>query len=416
MSTSTANWFLPTCNWKRRTEDYALVFHRAAPIQHALRMHDRLPPIHYYNYQQYADFWPEHRYDFAPCGYSKLVYADVDQASPSHKDLVKKWAEEEDADVEDESVITEKQNLLAAARKKLGITSSDPSAQNNPDAGGSSATPPIPNDADPSWPDSAVLSELRHQISDPHSWILSYIMRLPTRSAKASVLRLLTEQSRARLVRPVLLLLDMMDSCQATKAGETRGWVSAYDLLDNLIVIKPFASRAGHHPLGDAWFGDVVRDGVSFKGSPQQLVQLVNQRDGFGAKDDPNRHFSQIVRMEAVGWVLEYAGPLGLPVDLDVKGTLDEDYEERQRSAWEKFARVKFPNQEKAGVEEGEDGEVKCLYEGMLAVLEDAEGGFRHAAVGARKEGREKVVRNLVGFWEGTMRELRGLMEEPGRE
>lgn len=405
MSNPTANWFLPTRTWKRLTQDYALVNHPAAPIRRELRMHDRLPHDHYADFQDYADDWYNHRYKFSPCGYSKLVYADVDQSSPAHKALVKRWAEEPEAETKDASIVEEKEKLIAAAREKFGFIYGTEAPEGEASASNDTDSNSISDD-------SAVLADLRHQITCERSWPLKYIMKLPSRSAKESVLRILSDQTHTRTVRPVMLLLDMLDSCQSTTAGETHGWVSAYDFLDNVLVIKPFVSRPGHHPLGDAWFGPVANDGVSFKGSPQELLTLVTDDASFGAADAPNRNFSRIVRMEAAGWVMEYGK--SLRIDVGVVKALASEEGDREERCGDGFAGTAFPNREKkCGYEDAD--RIKLLYEAGVGGMESAEIDFRNAAVEAKEEGRGKEVENLVAFYEKTMGELKALMEDPGR-
>lgn len=394
MSNATANWFLPTSTWKRLTQDYALVLHPATPIRRELRMHDRLPYNHYRNLQDYADDWYDHRYRFLPCGSSNLVYADCDQGSSTHQALVKRWAEQTEAETEDPSIVEEKAKLIAAARAKFDFVY------------GATDNKPISSDA-------AVLTDLRHQIGRERSWTIKYILKLPSRAAKESVLRLLSEQDRTKIVRPTMLVLDMLDSCQSSTAGETHGWVSGYDFLTNVLVIKPFVSRPDHHPLGDPWLArPVPNDGVSFRGSPQELVTLVTDDDhGFGPTASPAHPFSRLVRMEAASWVLEYAK--ALPIDTGSVEALASVYEEREDKTCDMYEATAFPNQRKEAP--ADHDEVKVLWEASLAGLESAEVEFRRAAVGARERGREGEVRNLVRVYERMVGELRALVEEPGR-
>ena len=420
MSNSTANWFLPTGTWKRHTVDYALVSQRAAPIQRELRMHDRLPNVHYYNYLHYADNWHTNHYRFAPCGHTQLIYADVDQANPAHKDLVKRWAEQPEASVEEPSVLSAKEKLFDAARAKFGFESS-PEADSHAAGQASSSRPPPPSsDAAYTWTDSAILSELRHHFSDEHSWIIRYILRLPSRSAKSTVLRILSEQSRTAIVRPTMLLLHVLDSGQSSTEGQTLGWATAYDFLDNVIIIKPFVSKENHHPLGERWSDPVVNDGVAFRGSPQELLTLVTADEDPLSGNSQNFYFARIVREEAAGWVLEYERALGVDSHL-CEGVEMLQAQRQDEAGREELAGVEFPNLVK-GKGKGADGkdawraEVRWLYETMMAGLEGAEVEFRGAAVGAREAGREAVARNLVGFYERTMKDLEGLVKDPARK
>ena len=168
-----------------------------------------------------------------------------------------------------------------------------------------------------------------------------------------------------------------------------------------MVVIKPFASREGHHPLGEPWVGPVVDDGVAFRGSPLELLTLVaDEETGFGRKSDKNYHFSRIVRMEAASWVLEYRKALGVSPEASVE--LERNYYDREDRSREGFLTAGFPNKVKVGgvEEEGDEveGGVKMLWEAMLGGLETAEVEFRNAAVGAKEVGMVKVVRIWCGF------------------
>ena len=90
---------------------------------------------------------------------------------------------------------------------------------------------------------------------------------------KQELLNLMSGQIMRRTKRPVLTLVSMVNSKQTTEVGETKGWVTGYDFIKDLVVIKPFVSKKGKHPLGAKWYGDVAQDGVSFSGTPQEFAK-----------------------------------------------------------------------------------------------------------------------------------------------
>ena len=217
-----------------------------------------------------------------------------------------------------------------------------------------------------------------------------------------------------------MLLLHVLDSGQSSTEGQTLGWATAYDFLDNVIIIKPFVSKENHHPLGERWSDPVVNDGVAFRGSPQELLTLVTADEDPLSGNSQNFYFARIVREEAAGWVLEYERALGVDSHL-CEGVEMLQAQRQDEAGREELAGVEFPNLVK-GKGKGADGkdawraEVRWLYETMMAGLEGAEVEFRGAAVGAREAGREAVARNLVGFYERTMKDLEGLVKDPARK
>ena len=407
MSTTTANWFLPTRTWKRLVQDYALVSFPTACIQRELRNHDRFQHPQYDNFQDYLKGRFVDNYGFAQCGGVELVYADVDQGNEAHHKVVRSWAEEKEAEVEDESVAEEKKKLVEATKGKFPFMSG---ATNKKKADGKDQKGSDIDGEPRVWTDSMVLSELRRQVGDSRSWIVEYIMRLPSRTAKEAVLQILSEQSRSKTVRPVMLLLNMVDSCQSTKASETTGWVTGYDFLENIIIIKPFLSKEGHHPLGEPWFGTVAEDGVAFRGSPEELLKLV----GFQDVDAENHTFSQIIRFEAVGWVMGYRKVLAL--NLDGSAEFWKNIQDRGDRLKSQMEGIEFPNKVKAEREEKLEGEAKTVYEQTFGGLETLEVDFRYAAVHAKERGEVKKMNNMVAFYDKTIADLKSLMEDPGRE
>ncbi|MCJ1299793.1 hypothetical protein MMC08_002586 [Hypocenomyce scalaris] len=406
MSTSTANWSLPTRTWKRLIQDYALVSFRATFIQRELRNHDRFQHPHYVNFQDFLKGRFVHNYSFAQCGGVELVYADVDQGNEAHHKVVGSWAEEKEAEVEDESVAGEKKKLVEAAKGKFHFMSGamdKKKAEGKDQEGSGKAGKPR------AWTDLMVLSELRHRVSEDQSWINEYIMRLSSRTAKEAVLQILSEQSRSKTVRPVMLLLDMVDSCQSTKASETTGWVTGYDFLENVIIIKPFLSKEGHHPLGETWFGTVAEDGVAFRGSPEELLKLV----GFHDVDAEKHTFSQIIRIEAVNWMMRYRKVLAL--NFDGSAELWQNIQDRKDRLKREMKDIEFHNKVKAKGEEKLEGAAKTIYEQTMGCLEALEADFRYAAVHAKERGEVKEMDNMVAFYDRTMADLKSLMEDPGR-
>ncbi|KAI4162034.1 MAG: hypothetical protein LQ342_004346 [Letrouitia transgressa] len=69
----------------------------------------------------------------------------------------------------------------------------------------------------------------------------------------------------------------MVDKAQTEEYGLTEGWKIAYNFFKNTILVKPFVSKPGHHPLGEKWDVDTSSGGPSFCGTPVQFANSVVQ-------------------------------------------------------------------------------------------------------------------------------------------
>lgn len=379
-----ARWFVPDSEWAALMADYAVVHQSAVAVRETLQDHDQYPHSGIERYLDLLDEMEDLSSPYYDISEGQLLYADVNQHDPKHKQQVLARAKEP-------LLETKAQETIKAAHA-LNITRG--------------------------WPD-----QIKFHL-DPSCALVpppfvEYILSAPDRTHRRECLRVLSIQSRVRSPRPVLTLVTMIDSTLATEPGTTKGWVCAYDFVDNELIIKPFVSKKYQHPLGDSWSAATVNDGVSFRGSPAALVKRFLKMAADSSKGGDNWGFAMVVYIRVVSWMLRYWDAFEVA---NAGGTdpLDEKKKcqvvDAVGKAEEALSGMKFPGPAKGiGGEENEERHwVPChgfVY--LQRYLEGEEERFRREALRGRELGREGVGERIAGFYAGLLEQLRGFNEDP---
>ena len=91
------------------------------------------------------------------------------------------------------------------------------------------------------------------------------------------LIEVLTHQTQSSAKRPLMILVGMIDDMRNPNPGEKSGYVVGYDVANDRFICKPFFSDKDHHPLTSSWYGDLHAeypdDHVLFNLSPQDLVE-----------------------------------------------------------------------------------------------------------------------------------------------
>ncbi|KAI4134032.1 MAG: hypothetical protein LQ347_001872 [Umbilicaria vellea] len=385
-SATAARWFVPDSEWAALMTDYAVVHKRAVAIREAMQEYNRFP--HSRAIGTYLDLLD--RIEDQPSPYyiiseSQLLYADVNQHDPKHKRQVLAWAKEPLLETE----ATETIKAAHALNTTRGL----------PDH--------IKFNLDPSWA----------RVPPP---FVKYILSSPDRTHRRECLRVLSHQARVRSPRPVLSFVTMVDSMLATEPGTTKGWVCAYDFVDNELIIKPFVSKKDQHPLGDPWSTAPVNDGVSFRGSPAGFVKRFLEMSSDSPGGD-NWGFAMVVYLRVVHWIQRHWAALEVA---SAGGTDPLDEKKQCQSidavgqAADALARLKFPVSASAGTtrdahhDEGEllpcDG-----FDYLQGYLEAGEGRFRRDALRGREVGKEGVSERIAAFYASLLEQLKKFNADP---
>ncbi len=232
------------------------------------------------------------------------------------------------------------------------------------------------------------------------SALLEFIISLDSQEEKQEALFLASGQAHlpTSAQRPVIILVSVVDTAQTTTIGESRGYVTGYDVLANKLIIKPFHSNDERHFLADKWSpDDLPTDGISFSGTPAEFI-----------KDFHN--FATNTPSSEKGDTLNAQGPKFL-VWTDVAAWLHQDrpfifdaalkdphldgsitpaaFTDAFKSLRKTFKDVPFPIQKKeAEGEEKVKDELDLEVGHFKGMVEAAEWHLREAAVEAKERGK----------------------------
>ncbi|KAI4210484.1 MAG: hypothetical protein LQ351_006635 [Letrouitia transgressa] len=271
MSCPTAErWFAPTAEFEALIEDYALVDESADWVQGFFESYNNQ---NHFTEDAFAR-WESRPKTFGDVQFlsrrhcdlhiynNHLIYADVNEADPKHKEaLYDSTAREPALEVESEKARELRKKLVAefSQAEVDRITKTKRGSQLDKDALFKQEKKLIEKDL---YLDLGILYP---------NWF-SYIMKAANIDGKKELLNIFSGQTKRKNPRPVMLLLGMVDKVQTEERGLTEGWNIAYDFIENTLIVKPFVSKPGHHPLGEKWGTDVASDGPSFCGTPLEFV------------------------------------------------------------------------------------------------------------------------------------------------
>lgn len=395
-----ARWFARD-NFLLNPTDYAFPGQDCTNIKRDLRgwdtrVDDNLPWT-YYGFVRASDKLP--CYECAPPG--ALVFADV-KGTAKHKEDVQK--------IRADNVLTEAEVKLVKQRQR--------------NIREKLATIYKPNEGD----EEDVVSEKDQWMLKHHtkidgarlrSEVVSFVLSAPTAQAKADVLDLFSGEGRYRRPRPTLMIIQMFDEARATRCGESSGYVIAYDFLSNQIIIKHWKSSLDHHPLSQPWFAEPPNDGVSYLGSPSDLLLQLSARKGL-VKGSPTYGFGLLTRFMAGRWLFSHFTQLGL-----VPTAASHESHARLKSLLSKFAEeldtlevlgVKtdsYGRKKDTNYREPQSDDIQELYAELLVHLEGREWGWAAIAVEEREEGNSKAAENLAEFYDRVARTAKTLLIDP---
>lgn len=382
-----ARWFVPDSEWAALMTDYAVVHKSAVAVRGTLQEYNQNP--HSGPGATYLDLLD--KLEDQPSPYyiiseSQLLYADVNQHDPKHKRQVLAWAKE--------PLLETKATETTKAAHALDVTRGFPDQ--------------IKFNLDPSWA----------LVPPP---FVKYILSSPDRTHRRECLRVLSHQDRVPSPRPVLSLVTMVDSTLATDPRTTKGWVCAYDFVDNEFIIKPFLSKKDQHPLGDPWTAATVNDGVSFRGSPAGLVKRFLKTSS-DSKSGDNWGFAMVIYIRVVNWMLRYWDAFEV-ANARGKDPLDEKKRRQTidavRTAEKALAGLKFPTSASARTPSDtateEENWLPCDgFDYLQGYLEAQEHRFRRDALRGREVGEEGVGERIAGVYASLLEQLRAFNGDSG--
>lgn len=409
MSSTADRWFVPDHEYFKSIRDYAVIGWSATDVRDCLDLKDK-SRLHFTDEDatfmtEYdpPDVWDlqviERLYNFGHPG--RLLYADVDDKDPAHKAKVY-------GEIAKEIPIEEKNEKTTEVMKQL-VKKLAPIWYKQKD---------VPEDQKESAQEENERKALNRlegliekELVTPR--IASCILTAKTVEEKKEILNLFSGQTSHRTKRPVLSLISMIDR-KTTEMDKTVGWVTAYDFIKDLLLIKPFVSKAGKHPLAEKWYGDVAQDGVSFCSTPQDFTKAYIQWEKTVDAGKANEHdgYKMMVHTRAAEWIYH----LGIIFETVYGSEFHADHlalKEAIAKIKEAMEQLKFPIVEKDETDRKFDFlPMRCL----LDELESDESWIRGTALEAREKGEEKIAQNAAKLYESIHEQIKAFIENPSMD
>ncbi|MCJ1469883.1 hypothetical protein MMC07_008527 [Pseudocyphellaria aurata] len=422
MSSTADRWFVPDQVYDNLISDYAVVGKSTFAVRENI-----LYPNEWSSHisdagdtfmSECALVYYEPCYAFAVNG--RLVYADVDDEDPAHKERIYgEWAKEIPIEQESENTISVKKKVLDACVEGLyrfyftKVINRDDEDE----------VPRSREDREP-W----ARQDLERFISTGviNDVIVSEILTAKSLEDKEEILDVMSDQIGRLTKRPVMLLIKMIDSKQTTEVDETKGWAIGYDFIKELLVIKPFVSKEGSHPLGGKWHGEVAEDGVSFSGTLQEFVkayiELGKTVDAGSPVDaDSQDHgFKMLVHTVAAEWIYWFKADLEAVYGSDFyDDVLAIEYAcVKIKKAMEQ---IELPVVEK-NKEDGSDAghpfgsDAGKPFESILYKVQCDDSDLRSFALAARENGEEKIAQNIATLYNHIEKLLQAFIDDPSMD
>ncbi len=387
-------------------EDYAVVAEIANYVRMSISSYDNETQHQWaHSSNLYIRSWLQHLrygpgcYDFTIQG--RLVYADVNENDPKHKqEVYGKLAKEANLGKESEKATAAKKKLVAFLKASRGSSYEDNSN------GDSDDDVPGSNDKeDKRGP--IIQNAIRYAELEPD--MVDHIIQLKNKNDIQAILNVFSHQSRRKAPRPVMLLVGMIDGGQTDKRGQTEGWAIGYDFLKGLLIIKPFISKQGHHPLGEKWHDKVAGDGISFTGTSavfvENFMKLCAQLDEKTEIDG----LKLLVHIFVAEWILEQWNGFAL---VEPNAWTDES----RKSVKTAKKNIETIISIRTVVTKGKTGELKRpleAFENLAINLTNGESWFRLSALEARKKGNEKAAQNAAVLYGRLTEDLKSFNENP---
>lgn len=365
MSCDTAKkWFVSDRVWKALNEDYALVNVSASSVRGALSILDdavRTRPASHdgkpITFEEYLEGpMSSNEYQFLNYRRYNLIYADVDDTKPQHKETVVELA------TNDESEEMERPEFVALREKYAAAMLENESGL-------------VANDMD---------SIVREAVLDVKT--MDFLLDLSPKDQER-FLQMASGQSLSGKSRPVMLLLRMLDTKQTTTMGATEGYVVAFDVINNQLIIRPFHSDRDTHPLTKPWSSKLPNDGISFSGTPLDFAESFtrNHRDSSDV-------FKLWIHGHVANILLEHWSAFSkdfVPGVYDEVQTFKKYVRKANRYVEEILEKTEFPHKEKLG--DPDHQELSEGYRELEQALVSVEGEIRKSAVKAKAVGDVRV-------------------------
>ena len=398
MSSATAKrWFVPNDEYHNMTEDYAFVGETAAKVSQELFAYDNETEHPWTTRSKNLRDRLRDTDRGAGCYGSLgegniLVYADVNESDPEHKKKVYgSLAKEVCLDKENKKAEAKREELTKVL-KKAGKDKFDD------------------DDDYEDWLEDSFGAAL--ELGTLDRVLVDGIIQLKDEGDMRVLLNFLSGQTKKKTSRPVLLLIGMIDKAETDKRGLTEGWAVGYDFLKKILIIKPFISKKGHHPLGEKWNDKVANDGISFTGTAalfaNNFVKLAGQVGGKPEADG----YKLLVHTFVSHWIMgQWEGFSAMEPDKWTEA-FEKSMADARKTILASLGERTVAMKKKSGEWKGP----MLAFDKLANELAIEEGAFRYAALDARKKGNEKAAQNAADLYDRMVKDLRSFNENPDNQ
>lgn len=435
-----------------KTEDYALVGESARLIRSEIDQANNYVaeplsrPLYYGEILHLQRHEPP--YEFA-CPISHMIYADVDDSNPSHerdiKELQSKEQKLEDAWEHKESKMADAGRALCIYLGEAWKGRFPPHTAEEapfleeawrrhcPDIAKGERMPPDALQAMfLEWKMGQAFEHFEDMAAHrqtPDSKVLNYTFGAG-HEHREQLMHMISGQAFSPTKRPVMLLVDMFDSRQSPTPGVKTGWMIAYSILNQNIIIKPFYSDKDHHPLTSSWSHPIVDNGVSCVSTPLDFIKAYHllahkipnttihdhiESGGDLLLKEPLLAFRMLVHSLAARWVLRnWPGLIGHWCETPEESTaLLRSTKDTYKQIRTYLGQIHYPLVAKTKPAEEDKKVVVGPFADLEWTLEEMEDCFRAGAVAAQEIGEEKIAKNVAALYEKVTEMVKAFNENP---
>ncbi|KAL8793212.1 MAG: hypothetical protein Q9195_004148 [Heterodermia aff. obscurata] len=409
MSSNTAQgWFLPNSKWKALTEDYALVNYSASEARDMIddtNLDSKQPIGHTkgpcecfagsaWNPYCYLNCYAFNFMQKGECAYT-LIYADVDDTNPEHKQMLAKkaWTDE---------LLEEEETCYAAIQQDY--TKSFVNERSASDL-------EYREDREKSEAMDFGKCEFngRHDLEVEAT---KFLFKLESAQDRQRFLQIISAKTRVKHKRPIMLLIRMINTEQITVPGSTSGYAIAFNVLEERLTIRPFYSDEHTHPLTSPWTTAVRRDGICFYGTPLEFAhEFIRELPKSG---DVDLDIKLLVHGHAIRFLLDHwTGLFRSAISREESKSLENEVHKIHLERIEMIKAFQFPATKRVG------GSAQSILRNFLELrgcFHEAEESLRVSALEARDGGKEKVAKNAAKAHGKLLGIIDAFIEDPTKE
>ena len=397
-------WSSSDAKWEAVIEDYALVNYSASTTRRLIDAANHRTRYSQAGVAKPCKCFPEASndqldccvYEFMPDQGCVLIYADVDDTEPEHKQmLAKKVLTEEPLEEEDIRCAGIRKRSIANLQRlgfprEESLTSEDPRKV-------------------------VTLHLDNHVFSGPRNLdrnLTRTLFELKSPAERQLFLYMVSRKDRVKEKRPLILLIHMINTEETTMPDSITGYAIGFDVLQGQLIIRSFYSDKCTHPLTSPWTPVDPGDEISFYGTPLEFAHEFFRE--LPESRDPDLHIKLLVHAHAVKFLLDHwDGLFRTVISSEDAASLRKEVCNLHTKRIEITKAYRFPVKEEFG---DITPAVLQNFQDIRNTLLDREKAFKDNALKAKRDDKEKVAENAAKAYEKLMSTINLFIEDPTKE